>query len=406
MKSTVICLLFLAFESMAQAASFDCAKATTIVEKLICADGQLSELDAQLSLSYKKTMSDSSNIDNLKTDQRKWITTVRNSCQDSACLKLAYVQRISQLDGKATLPKQAEPQIRPSVNAANHQDQNDAKPNAPVSQLNDRPAREGTPVELSGIVRKSKGAKVIVMIPPPVDGLPDVKSLAIQPDWAHKVKNGETAITAYNRAMIELKRNRDAKEAAKWLTYSTYFGSIDAAEVLGELYLTGMGDEYKKKELSIEAKKLFIYADTHGNAKATIRLGMLYWYGEAGEKIDINGAILAFERAVKNGEKLGITKLAIIAATVDSRNPKTPQSRARELKLEGHSAADEKAAYAALSRLGISAAEARKMAKEADDWAIDQRAQSCSEAKKLHAMNLSANHVDDGFRDNGHQGCQ
>ncbi len=40
----------------AQAASFDCGKAKTRVEKLICANAELSKLDEQLSREYKAAL--------------------------------------------------------------------------------------------------------------------------------------------------------------------------------------------------------------------------------------------------------------------------------------------------------------------------------------------------------------
>jgi uncharacterized protein len=83
---------------VAHAASFDCAKATTSIEKTICADGNISDLDSQLMQSYKKSMSTAVNAEALKLEQRAWLTNVRNKCQDAACLKLAYADRIAQLD--------------------------------------------------------------------------------------------------------------------------------------------------------------------------------------------------------------------------------------------------------------------------------------------------------------------
>ncbi|WP_229223896.1 lysozyme inhibitor LprI family protein [Duganella sp. sic0402] len=81
----------------AQAASFDCAKAYTPIEKTICADGRLSELDSQLMQVYKKSLTESASADAIKAEQRLWLKEVRNSCQDVACLKSAYSNRISAL---------------------------------------------------------------------------------------------------------------------------------------------------------------------------------------------------------------------------------------------------------------------------------------------------------------------
>lgn len=84
------------------AASFDCAKASTAIEKAICADGQLSDLDSQLMQVYRKSLADSSSSDSLKAEQRLWLKEVRNSCQDVACLTQAYKGRISALSTTPT----------------------------------------------------------------------------------------------------------------------------------------------------------------------------------------------------------------------------------------------------------------------------------------------------------------
>jgi uncharacterized protein len=102
MKHAMICILFFAAGTAAHAASFDCAKAATSIEKAICADDKISDLDGQLMQSYKKSMATSANADALRLEQRSWLANVRNKCQDVACLKLAYAGRIAQLDGAAT----------------------------------------------------------------------------------------------------------------------------------------------------------------------------------------------------------------------------------------------------------------------------------------------------------------
>jgi uncharacterized protein len=54
MKHLVFFVIFLTLAIGVEAASFDCGKASTPVEKSICANTKLSELDSQLMQSYKK----------------------------------------------------------------------------------------------------------------------------------------------------------------------------------------------------------------------------------------------------------------------------------------------------------------------------------------------------------------
>ena len=98
MKKLGFLALLLAFSFNASAASFDCAKASTLVEKTICSDSQLSNLDDLLMQSYKKSLANSANPDGLKSEQRLWLTNERNKCPDVACLKRVYNQRLTVLN--------------------------------------------------------------------------------------------------------------------------------------------------------------------------------------------------------------------------------------------------------------------------------------------------------------------
>jgi uncharacterized protein len=82
----------------APAASFDCRKASAAVEKMICADGQLSDLDGRLALSYRRALAGAKDPGLLKAEQKTWLTTERSKCADVACLKEAYQRRLSALD--------------------------------------------------------------------------------------------------------------------------------------------------------------------------------------------------------------------------------------------------------------------------------------------------------------------
>lgn len=87
--------------SLARAASFDCAKAKTPVEKMICSDATLSELDGRLASAYRRALGLASNPEPLKAEQRAWLTTERKRCADVACLRQAYQQRRTALEAAA-----------------------------------------------------------------------------------------------------------------------------------------------------------------------------------------------------------------------------------------------------------------------------------------------------------------
>ena len=93
----------------AHAASFDCAKAQTKVEKVICADPSISDLDSRLGKVYGQDLAKANpeQKKQLIADERHWLKSVRDRCATQACLKQAYTQRLADLkafDG-TQLPK-------------------------------------------------------------------------------------------------------------------------------------------------------------------------------------------------------------------------------------------------------------------------------------------------------------
>ncbi|MFY4705987.1 lysozyme inhibitor LprI family protein [Burkholderia glumae] len=84
--------------------SFDCNKAATNVEHLICKNPDLIKLDATVNRGYVAMMlTNSKEIsyqDPVRLNQINWIKTVRNSCGDNACLMKAYNDRIAYIKGR------------------------------------------------------------------------------------------------------------------------------------------------------------------------------------------------------------------------------------------------------------------------------------------------------------------
>jgi uncharacterized protein len=83
---------------VADAASFDCAKAAAPVEKMICASPQVSALDEQLAALYGHAKGGS---DAVRTSQREWLSHVRDKCGTTDCLVQAYTARIAELKSPA-----------------------------------------------------------------------------------------------------------------------------------------------------------------------------------------------------------------------------------------------------------------------------------------------------------------
>mgnify|MGYP001627241469 CR=1 FL=1 len=86
-------LAALVLSGTVQAASFDCAKAQTRVEKMICADAELSKLDEEMARAYATSLQDKSRANAARQTQRQWVKE-RNACGSAECVKQSYKNRL------------------------------------------------------------------------------------------------------------------------------------------------------------------------------------------------------------------------------------------------------------------------------------------------------------------------
>lgn len=114
----LIVILALCTAIKAQAASFDCDKAATKVEKMICGDAELSTLDEELADIYKNVMKDGTKKETTKSAQKVWLKD-RNRCEEIPCLKSAYQGRMAALkqpEHSASTPVQSPASDPPAKN--------------------------------------------------------------------------------------------------------------------------------------------------------------------------------------------------------------------------------------------------------------------------------------------------
>jgi uncharacterized protein YecT (DUF1311 family) len=76
--------------------SFDCGKAHTLIESLICADPKLAAMDVDLSQAYKAAVGQSTDKEALKSAQLRWLKS-RNQCTTPQCVGTAYAERLAAL---------------------------------------------------------------------------------------------------------------------------------------------------------------------------------------------------------------------------------------------------------------------------------------------------------------------
>jgi len=94
-KQFILVCLLLIFGSLANAASFDCTKASTKIELIVCGNTELSSLDEKLGKLYSEIKSKNSEI---QSEQKEWLVNTRGKCDTVVCLSGVYRNRISQLE--------------------------------------------------------------------------------------------------------------------------------------------------------------------------------------------------------------------------------------------------------------------------------------------------------------------
>lgn len=99
MKPLFLFSLSLLWSVATHAASFDCTKAATDVERIICKNESLSELDSLLAKAYGVTLAKQRDPDAFKSQQRAWLRDTRDQCGDTSCLLKAYTSRLATISG-------------------------------------------------------------------------------------------------------------------------------------------------------------------------------------------------------------------------------------------------------------------------------------------------------------------
>jgi uncharacterized protein len=104
MKRLVLLLLLTVAWVAASAASFDCSKAHSKAESLICADPELSRLDDQLARKYTKARTAAADLKAFNAaNSREWRRRERE-CTDKDCVVTWYIKRDRQLQDYLEAP--------------------------------------------------------------------------------------------------------------------------------------------------------------------------------------------------------------------------------------------------------------------------------------------------------------
>jgi uncharacterized protein YecT (DUF1311 family) len=91
----------LAVPSGSYAASFDCAKVSSTVDKMICENAEISAEDSNLAEAYRHARENSREKKDLIKSQKEWLKK-RNKISDPILMLLTYRNRINELYGSHT----------------------------------------------------------------------------------------------------------------------------------------------------------------------------------------------------------------------------------------------------------------------------------------------------------------
>jgi uncharacterized protein len=111
-----VMLSILAAPWVASAASFDCKKASSRVEHIICDDPSLDSFDSQLQGAYLGALDRSNKPAAVTEDQRAWLKQ-RDACADAKCMIAAYQRRIEALSKISDEPAICAGDTTPEINA-------------------------------------------------------------------------------------------------------------------------------------------------------------------------------------------------------------------------------------------------------------------------------------------------
>ena len=162
------------FLNNSYAASFDCNKANSVTENIICSDLNISSLDEQMARKYKSALALGS--ENIKKEQREWLKEVRE-CKNNFCLRRLYEERVKSLDefinaamrqqqveGQnnliATTPAQKTPQASQAKQAVDNSAEALARCSAVLSIASMEMAKQGEQKTMNSFLEASKNLKI------------------------------------------------------------------------------------------------------------------------------------------------------------------------------------------------------------------------------------------------------
>ena len=242
-------------QSLTYAASFDCGKASTWVEKAICASPRLSELDDELGTLYRhewdRTPDAGGARDEVRSRQLDWLRDTRNVCSGEACIEVAYSQRITALREAKALYEEARDNAE--------QEDRHPPPGVGTSDTSATSATVNGPAEgqVTSVEQPAPppaASSVVVSAPSSASGVKDEKSSSKaggETEWLPALLAGAAILQVPFVFLIVYRRTRKSKGIARGLAY----GSATSATAFLVLAVAGYSLESEEEKMRLRAAR-------------------------------------------------------------------------------------------------------------------------------------------------------
>lgn len=258
-------------------ASFDCNKASSFTELMICSTPELGTLDIQLNDVYKKALA--ANPDNkaiIKKTEIYWIKNIRNKATNAQDLATSYKARIADLQMSLNTNPTPVDQSVSSIQSKNTDVATQASAEPTVQNTADASAQSTIPAPTQqGTAQTAPEQKSALQIKAE-SGDKDA-----QADWGIQLSNGN---------------NEQQKESIKWLQLASQNNIPKAENCLGVMYMIGQVVEHDTNK----GLQLIQKAADANNVDAQMEMGNFYSDGE-GVPVDYNKSLFWYNKAKENG---------------------------------------------------------------------------------------------------------
>jgi uncharacterized protein len=79
-------------------AALDCSRATSNAEKMVCSNGRLALAEERMAYAFREAIRRGADPSELMQSQRRWITEIRDACNEVECMLKAYEDRTAELE--------------------------------------------------------------------------------------------------------------------------------------------------------------------------------------------------------------------------------------------------------------------------------------------------------------------